>query len=73
MAKYKIKQNHESCIGCGACASVCPENWEMKDDNKARPIKITINKDELDKNLDAAKSCPVNVIHISDEEGKELI
>ncbi|MFH1456382.1 MAG: ferredoxin [archaeon] len=72
MAKYTITQDRDQCIGCNACASVCPENWEMKEDNKASPINTSIEEDDLDKNMEAAQSCPVNIIHIKNE-GKELI
>jgi ferredoxin len=62
MAKYKITQDREKCIGCGACVSVCPDNWEMKDDGKSSPKKTTIS--EIGCNQEAADSCPVSIIHI---------
>jgi len=36
--KYKIIHDREACIGCGACASVCPKYWEMDSDGKSNII-----------------------------------
>lgn len=36
--RYKIIHDRESCIGCGACASVCPKYWEMDSDGKSNII-----------------------------------
>ena len=63
MAKYKITQEHEKCIGCMACVSICPENWIMKD-GKAKPKKTEIDEKEYKKNQEAAEACPVSIIHI---------
>jgi ferredoxin len=61
---YRIVQDREVCIGCGACVSVCPDNWEMKDDGKAGPIKTEI--EEIGCNQDAADVCPVQCIKIEE-------
>ena len=72
MAKFKISQERNKCIGCGACEAICPDNWEMKDDNKATPKKTEL--EELGCNKDAAEHCPVTIIHIKDvQKDKELI
>jgi ferredoxin len=63
-SKYKITQEHEKCIGCMACVSICPENWKMGDDGKAKPKKTEIDEKEYKKNQEAAESCPVSIIHI---------
>lgn len=60
---YKIVQEHEKCIGCGACVSVC-ENWVLDNNCKAKPKKIIINEREVKCNRDAEKICPVNCIHV---------
>lgn len=73
MAKYKIEHDREKCIGCGACAGVCPDNWEMKDDGKSSPKKTEISEEEFECNNNAATGCPVNIIHITNEETKEKI
>jgi len=61
MAKYKIVHKVDECIGCGACASVCPANWEMKGD-KSRPKKKELT--DLGCNQEAANVCPVQCIEI---------
>ena len=53
-----VSVNKEKCIGCGLCASVCSEVFEMTDDNKA---KIKAQKD-LPCVKEAASSCPVKAI-----------
>ncbi len=67
MARYRIKFNKKVCIGSGACASVCPENWELvetPDGLKAKPRKTEISEDEYDSNSQAADICPVEAIKI---------
>ena len=75
--KYVINHDRDQCIGCGACAAICPDNWEMAEDGLAKPRKLEITEDELSCNREAAESCPVNCIHIYEitEEGgkKQLI
>jgi len=61
MAKFKIEQDRNVCIGSGACASVCPENWEMKGD-KAHPKKTELNG--IGCNQEAADVCPVQCIKV---------
>ncbi|MBW2964970.1 ferredoxin [Candidatus Woesearchaeota archaeon] len=60
---YKIEQDHDACIGCGACANVCPDNWEMTDDGKAKPKKTKV--DDIGCNQAAADGCPVSCITVT--------
>ena len=77
--KYKIIHDRDICIGCSACASVCPKYWVMDSDGKSSIVGHTktgngeeeilgTNESPLDvdfeANMDAAESCPVNCIHI---------
>jgi ferredoxin len=34
-----IKIDLEKCIGCGLCASMCPEVFELRDDGKSYVIR----------------------------------
>jgi len=77
--KYKIVHDRDICIGCQACASVCPKYWVMNSDGKSDVIgasKTGNGEEEIlgtndapltegfDSNKEAAESCPVNCIHI---------
>ncbi|RLE41762.1 ferredoxin [Candidatus Woesearchaeota archaeon] len=64
---HKIEFNRDSCIGCGACVSQCPDNWELvdtPDGQKAHPKHLAISDDELECNQAAADACPVQAITI---------
>ena len=72
--KYLIEHDRPNCIGCGACVAVAPEHWDMNDDGKADIIngknrkdewqELEISEEEFKVNMEAAESCPVNVIHL---------
>jgi len=62
MAKFKVQINKEDCIGCGSCAAVCPSNFEIGEDGKARPINDEI--EDLGCNQIAAENCPAQAIQI---------
>lgn len=55
-----IKVNQAACIGCGLCASLCPETFQMNEDYKAEVIGQT-NEVCVAK---AADNCPVQAITI---------
>lgn len=65
MVKYKISQNLDECVSCGACIAVCEENWENKEDGTITFKKDVISEAELQANQDAAESCPVECITIT--------
>lgn len=62
MAKFRIEHDRDACIGCGACANLCPDNWEMAPDGKSRAKKTDL--DGLGCNQSAADSCPVQCIKV---------
>ena len=75
----KVKVNKDACIGCGACAAICDEVFEI-DDEGLSEVKVEENsenkeefvsvKEELqDEVRDAADSCPTGAIEV--EEGQE--
>lgn len=56
----------ELCIGCGACANICPEGFEMRDDDKAYAVNRCA--DCIDEAIDA---CPVDAIKKDNEAGSQ--
>jgi ferredoxin len=58
---HKITVDKEKCIGCGACAAVCPNSFEMKDGKASAKSEI----EEITCEKDAASGCPVSAISIS--------
>ncbi len=79
-----LEQDKLNCIGCGACIAVAPDHWEFSEDGTVSIIdgkkrqdaweEKNISKPELQENMDAAESCPVNVIHLTSiKDGKRLI
>lgn len=51
------------CIGCGLCAELCPEVFEMRDDGLAY-VKDASACEGLDSCQEAADSCPVDAISL---------
>ena len=61
---YTIAVDGDACIGCGACVAVCEKAFKMVD-NKSVPVKEKV--DELSCEQEAADSCPVNCITITEK------
>jgi len=71
MDMAKVIHEKDVCIGCGACAAVCPKYWEMAGDGKAhlkggKPAgsNFELELADVECNKDAASSCPVNCIKV---------
>ena len=59
----KAEVNKESCIGCGLCAQVAPEIYEMQDD-KAIVLVEELPEDKMEDAKNGADQCPVTAIAI---------
>jgi len=55
-----VKVDKNKCIGCGACASICEEVFEIK--NGKSLVKKGQEKSKIPCVKEAADSCPVNAI-----------
>lgn len=60
MAKVKIDKT--KCIGCGACASLCPEVFKIGDDAKAE-VKNPDGECDL---AQVKTACPAGAIEIEE-------
>lgn len=60
----KVSIDEEKCIGCGACAAICPENFTL-DGGKAKTKSSSVEK--MGCNQEASDSCPVKAITIKRE------
>lgn len=59
------------CIGAATCVALAPKAWALDDEAKAI-ILDTAGEESDEALLDAAKSCPVMAIFITDQNGKQL-
>lgn len=53
---------NENCIGCGLCASTCPNVFEMTDDGVAHAIEQDVDASLEADAQSAMESCPVAAI-----------
>ncbi len=63
----KVKVNKDACIGCGACASICNDVFELNDDGLSEVKDENVKEDLQDEVRDAADSCPTGAIIVEDE------
>jgi len=75
---WEIKQEHEKCIGCGACVSVDPEHWEFNNEDNKAELKGAkklddehktqiLEVDDPGKAQEAADACPVKCIFVEEK------
>ncbi len=80
MTQLTVLHERWKCIGCGACAAVAPDFWEMSDDGysdiKGCQRQETdegllesreIADEDRAQNQEAADACPVECIHLKEE------
>lgn len=66
-----MRIDRDLCIGAATCVAIAPKAWAL--DNEAKAIILDSSNQETDDTLlDAAKSCPVMAIIITDEQGKQI-
>jgi ferredoxin len=68
--KVKICIDREQCIGDGLCVNEAPETFGLDDEQKA--FVVEGSGDELQYILQAAKSCPLDIISIHDASGTRI-
>jgi ferredoxin len=60
----KVRVNQDICIGCGLCASMSPEVFQMNDDGLAEAITEDVADDQEEAAEESANDCPVSAIFI---------
>ena len=66
----KVKVNRDACIGCGACAAICPDVFEIDDEGLSKVVNSDVKDENIDdvkdENIDDVKdaidSCPTGAI-----------
>ena len=55
-----IAVNHDLCIGCGACVSLCPDTFTLSAEGKSD----VSSQENVECAKTAAESCPVQAITV---------
>jgi len=63
----KVSLDKELCLGCGLCVEVCPEVFEMDDDNKAQAKVDPVPPEAEGSCREAADQCPELAIKIEED------
>jgi ferredoxin len=58
--------DRDACISCGLCATICPEVFEMDDEDIATVIADPVPAEHEDGAQEAADSCPTDAISIEE-------
>lgn len=62
----EARVDRDACIGCGLCVEICPEVFEMDDEQIAIVIESPIPEDVENEAMDAEEQCPTSAISIED-------
>lgn len=60
----KAAVDRDACIGCELCTTICPEVFEMDDEQIAVVIANPVPTDSEESAQEAADSCPTEAITV---------
>lgn len=63
--KAKVLDN--ICIGCGACAALVPDEFEVNGNGVAEAINDEVSEENKELVIDAKENCPTNAIQVENE------
>ena len=62
----KAKVIDNLCIGCGACAALVPDEFDINDDGVSYAINDIIKEEDKELAKDAKDNCPTGAISIEE-------
>jgi len=68
----KVTVDKDLCIGSASCVAVLPEVFDLGEDGKAYVKEGSVASADPEAILDAARSCPVNAIIVTDADGNQI-
>ncbi|MCX7881392.1 MAG: ferredoxin [Patescibacteria group bacterium] len=68
---YKVWVDRSLCIGAATCIAVSEKSFNLDSEAKAVILK-TIDEEEIENIIEAAKACPVSAIIIENEKGNRI-
>lgn len=63
--KAKVLDN--LCIGCGACAALVPDEFDINDDGVAYAVNEEVKNEDIELVNDAKDNCPTGAITVNEE------
>ena len=66
----KVLLNREACIGCGACAALCEDIFEIDNEGLSVVKKNEVKDEDIELTRDAIESCPTGAIELKEDEEK---
>ncbi|MCI8347090.1 MAG: ferredoxin [Bacilli bacterium] len=58
----KVKVQDDLCIGCGACAAICDDVFELNDEGISEVVVDSVSEDNEESVKEAIESCPTDAI-----------
>ena len=66
----KVVLNRDACIGCGACAALCENIFDIDNEGLSVVKKQEVEGEDIELARDAIESCPTGAIELEENEEK---